>query len=290
MWDQYLYATSVTNALELLCAHSGSARLIAGGTDLMLQSQRGTCPSTVMVDVTRIPGLGLIEEKDGWIIIGPQVTFAQAVASPLLRRMAPVLGMACSHVGGPQIRNSGTLVGNVVNAQPAADGAVALFAMDAELEVADLEGRYWMPISGAYRGVGDCSIDACCRMVTGIRFRPLSNSCGSGFQRLAPRKALTLPSLVVAVAVEADGSRIQSARIAVGPIAPTPFRAAEAESYLVGKQPTMDGAAEAGELAARRANPRNSPIRGSREYRTAMVPVLVKRALMQAFATCTEGG
>lgn len=286
MWEEYLFANSVEHALELLARHKGRAQIIAGGTDLVLQSQRGQCPATVVVDITRIPGLNAIDEREEHIRIGAQVTHAQIAASPLIRTKAPILAMACSQVGGPQTRNAGTLVGNVVNAQPAADGATALFALDAELEVATLQGRRWEPISQIYRGVGVCTINACEEMVTAVRFKPLHGACGCSYQRLARRKALTLPTLVVAAVLEMQGDRIGMARLAIGPVAPTPYRAADAEAYLIGKTPDDATFAEAGQLAAAKARPRDSLIRGSGEYRTAMVAVLVRRALAEAAQQC----
>ncbi len=286
MWDKYLFAASVDHALEVLAAHNGKAQLIAGGTDLLLQAQRGQCPATVMVDITRIPDLNRIEEHDGYIVIGAPVTHAQIAASPLIQAKAAVLSEACGHIGGPQTRNAGTLVGNVINAQPAADGAVALFTLDAELEVATEAGRRWEPITDIYRGVGACTIDACHEVVTAIRFRPLTDTCGCGYQRLARRKALTLPTVVAAAVLHVEGDAIRTARIAVGPVAPTPFRAADAEEFLAGKAPEPAMLAQAGELTAAKAKPRDSVIRGSQEYRTAMVAVLVRRALDQALEAC----
>jgi len=171
MWDEYLFPASVEEALEMLEAYGGEARVIAGGTDLVLQSQRGQCPAKAMVDITRIPGLDHIEEQDGLIYIGAQVTHAQVAASPLIRSRAGVLAEACGSVGGPQIRNVGTLVGNVVNALPAADGAIALFALDAEAEVAEQAGRRWTPIAALYAGVGLCTVDPCTALITQLRFR-----------------------------------------------------------------------------------------------------------------------
>jgi len=290
MWEEYLFANSVEHALELLARYGGRAQLIAGGTDLVLQSQRGQCPATVMVDITRIPGLNRIEERDGYIHIGAQVTHAQVAASPLIREKALILALACSQVGGPQTRNAGTLVGNVINAQPAADGATALFVLNAELEVATQEGRRWEPIAHVYRGVGVCTINACREMVTAVRFKPLANACGCSYQRLARRKALTLPTLVVAVVLQMPGDAIKAARIAIGPVAPTPYRAADAEAHLIGKKAEEAVFAEAGQLAAAKARPRDSLIRGSGEYRTAMVGVLVRRALGEAAQKCHGRG
>ena len=282
MWQKYLFPATVREALEMLAAHGGQARTIAGGTDLVLQSQRGQRAATVMVDITRIPGLDGIEEHEDYVTIGCQATHAQIAASPLIHQKAEVLALACGSVGGPQTRNVGTLVGNVVNALPAADGAVALFALDAEVEVVDAEGRRWLPIAAMYAGVGKCTIDPCVQMVTAIRFRPLSNGWASAYQRLANRKALALPILNAAVVVGLEDGVCSEVRIAVGPVAPTPFRAREAEAALVGQPPTPEAVVRAARLAADAANPRDSALRGSRDYRKAMVEVLVRRALTQA--------
>jgi CO/xanthine dehydrogenase FAD-binding subunit len=282
MWQKYLFPATVQEALEMLTAHDGQARVIAGGTDLVLQSQRGRCVATVIVDVTRIPGLDAIAERGGYIVIGCQVTHAQIAASPLIRQRAEVLALACGSVGGPQTRSVGTLVGNVVNALPAADGAVALFTLDAEVEVADAEGRRWLPIAGMYAGVGECTLDPCVQMVTAIRFRPLAVGWASAYQRLANRKALALPILNAAVVVDLADGVCSEVRIAVGPVASTPFRAREAEAALVGQAPDAETIVRAARLAADAANPRDSVLRGSRDYRKAMVEVLVRRALTEA--------
>jgi len=290
MWDDYLFPQSVDEALDMLGTRGGRARIIAGGTDLTIQSQRGRVQSRVMVDITRIPGLDRIDEQDGYIHIGARVTHAEAAASPLIRARAGVLAEACGSVGGPQIRNVGTLVGNVMNALPAADGAIALFALDAEAEVAEPAGRRWMPIADLYGGVGRSTVDSSQAMITQVRFRALANGDGSAFERLAKRKALILPILNAGVAVRSDGKTVTVARIAIGPVATTPFVALEAGEHLVGKEPDGVLAAQAAKLAADAAQPRYSVLRGSAEYRKAMVEVLVRRALLRALGLAIEEG
>ena len=282
MWDSYLVATSVQDALVKLSSLDNSARIIAGGTDLVLQAQRGKCLARAMVDVSRIHGLDTIQEQAGYITLGATVTHAQVAESPLIREKAPLLAQACASVGSPQIRNVATLVGNVVNALPAADGAVALFALDAEVQVTTLESQEWMPIADLYEGVGECTLDPCVQMVTALRFRPLVRSMGSDFQRLARRRALVLPIINVAAAVNAREDLFVDARIAVGPVAPTPFRATAAEHALIGQQVTLAAIERAAALAAQDAQPRSSALRGSKDYRTAMVQVLVRRAVCNA--------
>ncbi len=282
MWTGYLFPQTLEQALEMLVSQRGRARIIAGGTDLVLQAQRGQCPNEVMVDITRIPGLDFLEEREGWVRIGPQVTHAQVAGSSLIQEKAGPLAKACSSVGGPQIRRVATLAGNVINAMPAADGAVALFALDAEVEVLDREGHRWMPIADLYAGVGQCTMDPCYEIVTAIRFRPLPPEAGWAFLRLAQRRALILPMLNAAVVAVVNNGRFEDVRIAVGPVAPTPFRAADAEATLRGAPVNEEVIVRAAALAQEAARPRTSAIRGSAEYRKAMVEVLVRRGLRQA--------
>jgi CO/xanthine dehydrogenase FAD-binding subunit len=287
MWDDYLFPASVEEALDILDAHRGEARIIAGGTDLVLQSERGRIPAKVMVDITRISGLDHIEERDGLIHIGAQVTHGLVAASSLIRSRAGVLAEACGVVGGPQIRNVGTLVGNVVNALPAADGAMALFALDAEAEVAERTGHRWTPIASLYAGVGRSTVDPTTAMVTQLRFRAFGEGETGAFERLAKRRALILPILNTAVVVGLQNGKVQKARIAMGPVAQTPFVATQAAEALVGRTPDEASIAGAARLAAEVAQPRYSLLRGSAEYRKAMVEVLVRRALSRAAAAAS---
>jgi carbon-monoxide dehydrogenase medium subunit len=284
MWTDYLFPTTLKDAVEMLEAHNGQARIIAGGTDLVLQSQRGQCDSKVMVDITAIPGLGFLEEREDWIFVGPQVTHHQVAASPLVQEKAGVLARACGSVGGPHIRRVATLVGNVVNALPAADGAVALFALDAQVEVIDQCGRRWESITDFYMGVGQCGADPCHEIVGAIRFHPLPAGSGWAFQRLARRRTLILPMLCAAVVVRVEDSHFADARIAVGPIAPIPFRARAAEEMLRGAPVSEQIVAAAAHEVSQAAHPRDSILRGSGEYRKQMVEVLVRRGLHQAVA------
>jgi CO/xanthine dehydrogenase FAD-binding subunit len=284
MWDDYLFPQSVDEALEMLSAHDGGARVIAGGTDLALLSQRGRVDAKVMVDITRIPGLDHIEERDGLVYVGAQVTHARVASSVLVREQGKVLAEACSSVGGPQIRNVGTLVGNVMNALPAADGAIALTALDAEAEVAELGGHRWIAVSQLYAGVGRTTVDSTRAVVTQVRFPSLVDQDGGAFERLAKRKALILPILNTAVVLRMDRGSLRQARIAIGPVATTPFLATEAAEFLAGRTPDGGTIAEAAGLAAQAAQPRDSLLRGSAQYRKSMVEVLVRRALTRAIA------
>lgn len=286
MWQEYFIPTSVEEALDILRLQRGKARIIAGGTDLVLQVQRGECSCEAVVDITRIPGLDKISLEEGpggeRIVLGANVTHAQVASSPLIKERAGLLAEACRRVGSPQIRNVGTVVGNVVNARPAADAAVALFALEAEAEIASQAGRYWVPISEIYAGVGVCRVDSCLEMVTALRFPALSARHGWGFERLTQRRAVILPILVVAAVVALEEGLFREVRLAIGPVAPTPFRARQAEEVLIGNAPEEGLIRRAAQAAAEASNPRDSLLRGSKEYRIEMVEVLTRRALSRA--------
>ena len=141
MWQEYLFPSSVEEALAMLAGREERARLVAGGTDLIIELTEGRRAADCLVDITRIPELGKITLEDGMIVLGANVTHRQAAESPLVREQATVLAQACQAVGSLQIRNVGTLGGNVVNAMPAADGSIALLALEAEAEIADTTRR-----------------------------------------------------------------------------------------------------------------------------------------------------
>ena len=285
--EDYLIASTVEEALATLASLRGKGRLIAGGTDLVIQLQRGERNVRSLVDITRIPGLDEVKLEDPYIIIGAAVTFSQIEHSALIRERTPVLAEAAAQLGSPQIRNVGTLAGNVVNAQPAADGSIALLALDAEAEIANLTGRQWVPIASLFVSPGVSRVDATAEMITAFRVRAQAPRESSAFERLARRKALALPLINVGVRVllNADGTHVRDARIAIGPVAPVPFRAQEAEAALKSRPINQETISEAVETAVGESKPRSSLLRGSKEYRRELIRVLTRRALLRAVET-----
>jgi len=288
-WQEYLRPRSIEEALDTLRAYRGQARVIAGGTDLLLDLRRGQLTADCLVDITFIEALRQIELVGGLIVVGAGVTHNEAANSSLIKERASALGQATAQMGSPQIRNQATVVGNVLQAQPAADAAVALMALGTEVEVASPEGTRWEPMEGLYLGVGRCTVDSTREIVTRLRFRALGEGEGSAFLRLAKRKSLSLPMLNVAVAVSLKGGRFEWARIALGPVAPKPHRARSAEELLKGEEVDADSIEAAAEAAEAEAQPRSSRLRGSREYRRQMARVLTRRALEQAVAAAQKG-
>ena len=292
MWQEYLFPSSVEEALAMLAECEGRARLVAGGTDLIIELTEGRRTADCLVDITRIPELGKMTLEDGMIVLGANVTHRQAAESPLVRERATVLAQACQSVGSLQIRNVGTLGGNVVNAMPAADGTTALLALEAEAEIADGTGRRWAPLPDLFAGPGVSRVDSTREMLTAFRFRALGEGQGSALERIARRRALALPILICAVVVtlSEDGEDFESARIALGPVAPVPFRASQAEESLRGAPISLKTMARAGEIAMQESHPRSSLLRASREYREEVIKVLVRRGLERAVQMAQKPG
>jgi len=284
MWQEYLFPSSVEEALAILAERKGRARLMAGGTDLVIELTEGRRAADCLVDITRIPELDRIALEDGMIVLGANVTHRQAAESPLVREWATVLAQACQAVGSLQIRNVGTLGGNVVNAMPAADGTTALLALEAEAEIADGTGRKWVPLPDLFAGPGVSEVDSTREMLTALRFKALGEGQASALERIARRRALALPILICAVVVSLSegGEEFESARIALGPVAPVPFRASQAEESLRGAPVSLETMARAGEIAMQESHPRTSLLRASREYREEVIKVLVRRGLERA--------
>jgi carbon-monoxide dehydrogenase medium subunit len=287
--QEYLYPATVEEALHMLAAHHGKARVIAGGTDLMRDFQRGEHRADCLVDISRIPALRGIAEADGIISIGAATTHAEIARSPLIHRHAAVLAEAAAEVGSPQVRNVGTIGGNVVTAQPAADAALALLALDAEAEVLGPGGAHWLPLAELYAGPGVSRVDPSAELVRGFHFRALQDQAGSAYRRLNKRKTIALPSLCVAAVVRLHGGAFGVTAIAVGPVATRPWRASAAEYWLRGAPANETSIAHAAGMAQHAAQPRDSMLRGSQTYRKAMVAVLVQDTLQRALAAAKIG-
>jgi carbon-monoxide dehydrogenase medium subunit len=280
----HLFPKTIDEALTFLKEYKGKARLIAGGTDLIAEIREKKYDFEVLVDIENIRKLKSIREESKKIFIGSGVTFTELEENKLIKAHSQVLAQAASQMGSPQVRNRGTVGGNIVSAQPAADGALALFALDAVLEIAGLKGTYEIPIDKAYLDIGKSTINPFREILVGIRFEKRKKGEGTSYQRIAVRKAMALPILACGVFIKSIDRSIASARIAIGPVSHTPFRSREAESFLKGKSLTAETFKRAGEIASEEVNPRDSRLRGSGIYRKGLSAVLVKRGLEEALA------
>jgi carbon-monoxide dehydrogenase medium subunit len=280
----HLFPKTTSEALALLTEYKSKARLIAGGTDLIIDIRKKEFDFEVLVDIEKIKKLRAIREESRKIFIGSGVTFTELEENELVKANALALSQAASLMGSPQVRNRGTIGGNIVSAQPAADGALALVAFDAMLEIAGVRGIREIPISKAYLDIGKSIINPSKEILIGIRLNKRKKGEGSNYQRISSRRAMALPILACGIFIKSMDGSIQLARIATGPVSNTPFRARETEDFLKGKPLIEEVFQEAGQIASEEVNPRDSKLRGSKIYRKGLTAILVKRGLEKAVA------
>ena len=278
MWREYHTPVSVAETLKLLTRFGTGARIIAGGTDLLVELRRAARPDLLLIDVSRMGGLDSVcVDGVGLIHFGPGVTHNQAASSRLLCERAAPLAMACSQVGTPQIRNRGTIAGNLVTASPANDTITALWALDARLMLSSIRGTRSLAFSDFYQGVRRTVLEPD-EMVTEVAFPALRADQRGTFLRLGLRRANTIAMVNAAVVLSFSDGVVADARIALGSVNPTIVRAREAEESLRGRKLNSESIGEAAGLAVRAASPIND-VRAGAEYRSASVSVLVARAL-----------
>jgi xanthine dehydrogenase iron-sulfur cluster and FAD-binding subunit A len=283
MWRDYFLPSTLDEALMLLSTHAPHARVIAGGTDLIVEFDRGTRPACPLIDLTRIddPALRRITlDADGWVHIGPLVTHNDIIASALCVTHALPLAQACREVGAPQIRNRATLAGNLVTASPANDTITPLMALGAVLTLRSARCERRIPLDAFYTGVRR-TVMAADELLTDIAFPALPADTQGMYLKLGLRRAQAISVINATVIVtrrDAAQRHVTDARIALGAVAPVIVRATHAESVLRGGPLNVDQIAEAARVAVEAASPIDD-VRADAAYRRDMVEVLVRRAL-----------
>lgn len=281
MWHSYHAPSTIEEALALLAQHGESCRVMSGGTDLILELERGVRSQKILVDVSRVAGLDEITLSGDVLTLGAAVTHNQVVGSDLAVQHAFPLARACWLVGAPQIRNRGTVAGNLVTASPANDTITPLWAMDARITLASAaRGERTLAFGEFFHGVRRTALQPD-EMVVRIDVPILRPSERGTFLKLGLRQAQAISLLNVAAVLDFDGGgRVTRARIAMGAVAPTILRAAEAEAYLAGKQLSEDVVEHAAQLVSAASRP-ITDIRAGADYRREMVGVYTARALRQ---------
>ncbi len=287
MWNEYITAFTMDEAIQIFSQKGSSARIVAGATDLILELERGVSPEIeCLIDITRIPNLDRITlDEDGISHIGPLVTHNLAASSKLLREKAYPLARACWEVGAPQIRNRATVAGNLITASPANDTITPLMALDAWVILKSIRGERKVRLHDFYTGVRKTVLQPG-EILVEVAFKSLMPNQRGTFVKVALRRAQAISVINLAIILKMDLNVISEATLTLGAVAPTIIHAKTAETYLVGKLLTDDVIAKTAELTRDSANPIDD-IRGTADYRREMVRVFTIRGL-QALARGQE--
>ena len=273
----YERATSLDDAVARLRASGGEGKLLAGGHSLIPLMKLRLSEPTVLIDIARIPGLSGIKEKDGKIEIGAATTHHAVAASTLLRDTCPALADTAETIGDPQVRNRGTMGGSLAHADPAADYPAVLLALDAEIHIKGKGG--WRAVKAAdfFQGLFTVDLQPD-EIIAGVHVKPQRAAAYAKLHQRASHYAV----VGVAAVLDVKGGVIQSARIGLTGATTHAMRLSGVEKALAGKK--ADGIAAAAASAASEVADVNADLHASADYRKAMIPVFVRRAVEKALS------
>lgn len=271
----YFSPSSLSETFTLLKDYKGRARLLGGGTDLLVKMKKRAVSPDVIVDLNKISELSFIELAGDYLHIGGLTRLVVMGESSIVRERAPALAEAVSVLASPQIRNRATIAGNLCNASPAADTAPPLLVLDASVKLQSADGERIIPLSQFFLGP-EQTVTKPEEVLTEVII-PLQEGA-SAFIKLGKRKAFTLSVASVAAFAKVNSRKFEEVRIALGAVAPTPMRARKVEEALKGKDANEENIEKAAELVKEECCP-ITDVRASAEYRTEMSYVLTKRVL-----------
>ncbi len=282
----YFEPKSVNEALSLLAKYGDQAKVIAGGTDVMVDMKYKEEPGC-LVNIKRIPGMGNIQENGGGLRIGPLVTIREIETSKLVRDKLPLLWEACHQFASLQIRNTATIGGNICRASPSGETLAPLLVLEARAKLTFLEGEKTEALNSMFLGPGKTTLGSK-GLLTEIEIPyPPKGSCDI-YLKHAVRGAMDIAIVGVAVLVTPDATNttLREVRIGLGAVAPTPIRATKTEAMLRGRPLNPTLVQEAAQMAASESSPITDQ-RGSAEYRRWIVGALTRRGLEQTWKTAT---
>jgi carbon-monoxide dehydrogenase medium subunit len=278
----YLAPHTLNEACTMLAEHGDRARLLAGGTDLLIRLRHRAITPEYVIGLRNVPGLDYVRyDPAAGLTIGATATLASVAEHPEVIRLYPALAYSAGHTATVLIRNMGTVAGNLCNAAPSADNAPPLLVYDAQLALVHPGGERVVPVGEFFRGPGLTALEPG-EILKEIRVKPPAPGSGSDYQKLSARGKVDIAAVGVAALVETTTEGVcAKVRIGLGAVAPLPVRAREAEKLLEGQGASDELLAEVAAAAAGEASP-ISDVRASAAYRREMVRVLTARALRKS--------
>lgn len=279
---EYHRPNSLAEAFEVLDQYGEKAKVLAGGTDLMVNMKRKVVTPDHVVGLEKLTDLNEIVVSGDRIGIGALTTAASIAASNVLKNGVGIIAEGAGKLGSPQVRSRATIGGNLCTARPAADMPLPLLVLGARVVLAGSNGQREVSLDEFFLGPGQTVVKPG-EILTGVVIDKPRPGTGGGYIKLGLRRAMeiSLVNVAAAITLDSDGKTIKSAKVALGAVAPTPIRAQQAEKVLAGAMAGDDVFAQAGLAAAQDAKPITDH-RGSAEYRREVVAVLTKRALQAA--------
>jgi CO/xanthine dehydrogenase FAD-binding subunit len=277
---EYHAPKSLDEAVGLLEKYGGDAHVLAGGTDLIPHMKQRKAEPKHVVNIKGIPKLACIKDAPEGIHIGALTKLRAIELSPLIKEKLPLLSEAARSVGSVQVRNLGTIGGNICNASPSADMATPLMAVDAKVHVYNKYGAKEYPIAEFFHGRGEVRLERG-ELVTGFTVPPLPEGAGSAFEKIG-WTTLDIATVNVAAVVTLKDGNIDHCSIALGACSPAPIRGVLAENILKGREPSAEAMDEAVELVATCVEPRERWRRAPPEYRQRTSQALAMDAVTRA--------
>ncbi len=281
---EYFSPQTVSEAVGLKRKWEKKATLIAGGTNVIPDLRAKAVHPEVLIDISHFKNLSYIREDKKKIRIGALTTISELTTSKIIEEWAPLLSQAANQIGNPLVRNRATIAGNLADASPAADTAVALLVLEAKVVAIRDGGRSrQIPIEGFFAGPNQSALEKD-EIIREIVFPKPGSNAGMAYAKLGLRNSMAISVVSAAVLLEIKGQRCSRARIGLGAVAPAPIRAYQIEETLAGREITP----ELIEICSKEVSKEVSPItdiRASAEYRREMSSVLLKRLIQQVTST-----
>ena len=283
-FEHYHRANDLADAIRLLAANPGS-KLISGGTDVLVSLHHGGEKYRSLVDIHALPELaGISRLEDGSLRIGSGVTFTELINSELIQKYCPAIGQAVANIAGPQIRNVATIGGNICNGATCGDSAPVSLVLDAQIEIANPQGRRFTPIDGFYTGPGKVRL-APNEIAIAFYFKPENYmNVGTSSYKYAMRGAMDISTVSCAVACRLEQGKFTMMRMAFGVAAPTPVLCPNAQAEALGKPANEETFKKIGLAALKDISPRSS-WRASKEFRLQIAKTIAERVVAQAAKT-----